>query len=361
VAETVEGVKEVARTIGKPVAVKAQTLAGGRGRAGIVRFADNPEEAGRVASELFGLEHFNERIARVLVEEKVDIAREMYVGITVDSSAKPVMIVSPEGGIEIEEIARDFPEKVTKEYVDPLIGLQDFQVRKLVRRLDLRGDAAAGCAKVIRSLYRLFREHDAILVEINPLALTAAGSLVAIDAKMAVDDSAIYRHGELKEELGKRKAYFVGPELRSALALESGLTAYVELDGSVAVITNGASTGMATMDLMSDMGLQAACFLDVTAYPSVDMMKRALDIVQSNPRAAAILVNILGGGFVRLDVVARGIVEYVKSGRLRLPIVVRLSGVFEDVASDILKEVGIKPFTSTFEAIKEVLRITQRR
>jgi len=357
VAKTPNEAREIAQEIGMPVAVKAQVLAGTRGRSGFIRFADNPNEAEKTALELLGSQFSGSKVASLLVEEKLDIGSELYVAVTVDGAARKfVMIVSPEGGIEIEEIAAKFPEKIIKKHVDPWLGLLDFQIRKLIKGMGLRGEQASAVREVLTLLYDAFKEHDGVLAEINPLVITKGGSVVAVDARLSIDENALDRHPEFKAKFEERKSHLEGAELREWDATRRGVGAYVELDGDIAVLANGASLGMETIDLVSDLSGKPACFCDIGAMVTAELVENSMDLVLSNPRVRVLLFNILGG-LVRCDLVADGIVNHARRRGALVPMVARLSGTLEEQGRNILRGAGVETFDSIFEAVKRVVEM----
>lgn len=330
-----------------PVVLKAQVLVGGRGKAGGIKIAGSPQEARAHAEAILGMTIKGERVRALLVAEAVDIEKEYYLAFTVDRSARRVVAVASEaGGVDIEEVARATPEKIVKAPVDPYLGFQPFQARALGRRLGLTGRTLTEFAGIAYSLYRLLREEDAELAEINPLALTN-GRLVAIDAKLILDDNAAYRHPD-------RPADQEMTELER-MAKEHDLS-YVELEGDIAIIGNGAGLVMSTLDMVAHFGGRPANFLDVGGGASTEAMKQALAIATRKPGVRALFVNIFGG-ITRCDDIARGIVE----NRPSVPMVVRLTGTNEEEGRAILEAQGIRAFTDPVEAAQEVVRLCAGR
>jgi len=355
VAKTPYEAKKIAESIGKPVAIKAQVLTGRRGRAGLIKFSKDPKEVENIASNLLTSQLSGSRVASLLIEEKMDIAKELYVSITIDGAErKIVLITSLEGGMELEEIAVKFPEKIIKEYVDILIGLQGFQIRKLIKKMGIRDQEALTLIRILESLYNVFIENDATLAEINPLVITKEGLVVAVDARLNIDEFVLHRHPKYKAIFEERKNILLDSELREWKAAKSGIGAYVELEGDIGVMSNGASLGMETIDLVSDLGGKLACFCDIGGMLTVEVVENSMDLVLSNPRVQVLLLNILGG-LVQCDVIAEGIVNCIKRQRLKLPIIVRLSGTLEDEGRNILRSVGIEAYDSVFEATKKTI------
>ena len=355
VARTPEEAREIALELGVPVAVKAQVLVGARGRAGGILFADTPDRAEEAARKLLGSELRGVRVHEVLVEEKLPIKRELYLGFTVDRVARSyVAIASPEGGMEIEEVAERSPELIFKHTVDPLLGFRPYHALGLVKRMGYSGRAALELARIFTALYRLATDYDAELTEINPLAETADGRFVAADARLIVDDNALFRHPELAElELPPSEE---GP--REKEAREAGL-GYVELDGDIGIIGNGAGLVMATLDMVALHGGRPANFLDVGGGASAERMAKALDIVLSNPRVKVVFINILGG-ITRCDEVARGILAAMERVEVRKPMVIRLVGTKEEEGRAILERASISVLDSMEEAAKKAVELAGR-
>ncbi|VVB85519.1 Acetate--CoA ligase [ADP-forming] [uncultured archaeon] len=331
---------EAARSLGK-VAIKAQVTAGGRGKAGGIAIAGNEEEAGREAQRILGMSIKGLPVKKVLVEEYKKPQKEMYLGITIDRSARrPIIMASSEGGVDIEEIARSSPGKITRAHIDPLAGLHDYQARKLAFSLD-RGNSDL-IADVVKKLYRVFSDHDCILAEINPLALAESG-VFALDAKMIVDDNALFRQDVEGEE----------PDPLAALAKKNGMS-YVGLDGDIGCIVNGAGLSMATLDMIKQHGGDPANFMDVRAGANEEQVRTALRIVSSNRNVKSILINIFGG-LTRCDEVARAIIGM--RAEIKVPFVIRLAGTNEEEGRSLLEKAGITLATSTEEAARRVMEL----
>ncbi len=329
-----------------PVVIKAQVLVGGRGKAGGVRLASTPQEAGERARAILGMDIKGERVARVLVAEAADIEREYYFAFVTDRAAGRVAaIASGEGGVEIETVARTAPEKIVRAEVDPFLGFPAYQARVVGRRLGFAGAALEEFVRIATALYRLYWTEDADLAEINPLALVG-GHLLCVDAKLVLDDNALYRHAETppNEEM---------TELEAA-ARRAGL-AYVELDGDIAVIGNGAGLVMSTLDLLAHFGGRAANFLDVGGGASAEAMQTALGIVQQKPGVRAVFINIFGG-ITRCDDVARGIVENPP----KVPASIRLTGTNEAQGQQILKDAGIAAGLDPDEGARVAVELARR-
>ncbi|GBD11288.1 Succinate--CoA ligase [ADP-forming] subunit beta [bacterium HR23] len=358
VATTPEEAAAVARSLGGRVVVKAQVHAGGRGKAGGIRLVDTPQQAREAAQALLGRRLVTYQtgpegvpVHKVLVAEAVDIARELYLAVVLDPSARgPAVIASAEGGVEIEEVARRSPEKIHRLAPDPLLGLMPFQGRQLAYALGLPPSLVRPFADTAVGIYRLFVEKDCSLVEINPLAITTDGRLLAVDAKVNLDDDALFRHPDL-EALRDRTQ----EDPLEAAAADADI-AYVRLEGDVGCLVNGAGLAMATLDMVSRVGAQPANFLDVGGGASEEKVQKAFAIILDDPRVKRILVNIFGG-ILRCDVAARGIVSAVRAKGFCPPMVVRMLGTNVQEGRDILRTAGLPvTFVETLQEAAEALR-----
>ena len=346
-AETPEEAERVAAGLNTSnLVVKAQIHAGGRGKGtftngfkGGVKLCTTPAEAGELAEKMLGQTLVTHQtgptgkvVRKVLVVESVDIAREVYVAILMDrASEAPVVVASTEGGVEIERVAEEHPEKIIREPVHPLVGLQPFQALKLGRQLDFRGDQLKAASKLLMNLYNLFVSLDCSLVEINPLVVTKGGEVLALDAKFNFDDNALYRH---KEVLEMRDLYEEDP--REVEASKFRLN-YIGLEGNIACLVNGAGLAMATMDIIKYAGGAPANFLDVGGDASEQQVTEAFKILVADKNVKAILVNIFGG-IMRCDVIAQGIINAVKAVSLPVPLIVRLEGTNVALGKKLLEE-----------------------
>jgi succinyl-CoA synthetase beta subunit len=311
--------RQIAARLDGPVAVKAQVLAGGRSRAGGIALAQGPQKAQAAAERILGTAVRGLPVRRVLVERAADIAQELYLGFVLDRSVRRIVVMaSSRGGVDIEEVARESPESVVRFPLDPFLGLMDFRTRALAFRLELKGNLVREFAAIVRSLHNAFRGYGAMLAEINPLALTGEGRLLALDAKLVLDDSALFRHPELAQ---MREA---AEEPVEREAREQGLS-YIRLEGDIGCLVNGAGLAMATMDLIKLYGGEPANFLDIGGGAPLERIRAALDILLRDRRVRAVLVNIFGG-LTRCDEVARGLLEAMEVARPSAPIVVRLAG-----------------------------------
>lgn len=353
VADTPEAAEEIARRIGGKVVVKAQVHAGGRGKAGGVRLAKDPGEAREHAAAILGMEIKGLPVKRVFVVPAAEIASESYVGVIVDrSSQRPVMMVSPAGGVDIEEVAASTPEKIFRVAIDPRYGLLQHQAMGLA--LELYDDVALArqAARIMLQLYRAFVDAGASLAEINPLITTPSGEVVALDAKISVDDNELDR----KPDIAALRDV-TAEEPAEVKAREAGLS-YIKLDGSVGCCVNGAGLAMATMDLVKFYGGEPANFLDIGGSSSPEKVIVALEIISGDRKVRSILFNIFGG-ITRCDDVARGIVEATKSMKLDRPIVIRLTGTNEDAAVDILKQAGFEALTDMDQAVEQAVKLAK--
>jgi len=342
VASTPEEAREIAKRLSGGAVVKAQIHAGGRGKGGGIRVAKDPEQAFEHARAILGMTLVTPQtgaagriVRKVLVEEALDLDRELYLGVTLDRSRSlPVVIASKSGGMEIEEVAAKDPSAVLREPVDPFLGLFPFQARRLAFALGLAGDSFREGVSLMQALFRAYFETDSTLAEINPLLVTRAGRVLALDAKMTFDDNALFRHPDIKAMRDLEEEDPLEVE-----ASKFGLN-YIKLDGSVGCMVNGAGLAMATMDLVKLAGGEPANFLDVGGGASEEQVKNAFRIILSDQNVRAILINIFGG-IMRCDVIAKGVVAAVREMGLALPVVVRLEGTNVDEGKRILRESGL--------------------
>jgi succinyl-CoA synthetase beta subunit len=351
VASTPEQAEAIARKFGTTVVVKAQVHAGGRGKAGGVKLAKTPEEAKSIAAQILKLTIKGLPVQKVLVTPAADIASEAYVGIIVDRASKrAVFMASPAGGIDIEEVAAKTPEKLLKHPIDPRYGLQGYEAMQLAFFLysDLKQVRAA--AKILQQLYRAFSENGGSLAEINPLVTTPAGEVVALDAKMVIDDN------ELDRLPGIASLRDESAEDSSEVDARKASLTFIKLDGNVGCVVNGAGLAMATMDLVKYYGGEPANFLDIGGSSNPEKVVAALRIITSDPNVKAILFNIFGG-ITRTDDVANGIVTAIKQNPLKVPLVIRLTGTNEEIALKILKQHGLSAMTDMDEAVKKAVAL----
>ncbi|HEX7088326.1 MAG TPA: ADP-forming succinate--CoA ligase subunit beta [Vicinamibacterales bacterium] len=334
---------EIARRLGGGTTViKAQIHAGGRGKGGGVKLAKSPDEAERIARDMIGMTLKTHQtgpegrlVSRVLVEEGLAIARELYLALILDrAAARPVLMASPAGGMEIEEVAAATPELIFKEHIHPGAGLVPFQARKLAFALGLDSAQAAKATRLMLALYETFKDTDASLVEINPLVVTESGDLLALDAKMNFDDNALYRHPDIRElrDLGEEDPLEIEA---SKFSLN-----YIRLDGSIGCMVNGAGLAMATMDIIKLAGGEPANFLDVGGGANAEQIRNAFKILMADKNVKAVLINIFGG-ILRCDVLAAGVIAAVRELEVRVPIVVRMEGTNVEEGKRMLRESGL--------------------
>jgi succinyl-CoA synthetase beta subunit len=361
VAFTVEEAEAAAKAIGGSVVVKAQIHAGGRGKGGGVKVVTGPTEAFEAARKMLGMTLVTHQtgaegrvVQRILVEQGVKIARELYLGLVIDRQSKrPVLMVSPDGGVEIEKVAEETPDRIFKAFIDPALGLQGFQARALAFSLGLSGDQLKQAVKLMMAVYQAFVATDASLLEINPLIVTGGGDLLALDAKMTFDDNALFRHADIQEfrDLGEEDPLEVEA---SKFQLN-----YIKLDGTVGCMVNGAGLAMATMDIIKLAGGEPANFLDVGGGANAEQIKNAFRILTSDAGVKAVLINIFGG-ILRCDILAQGVIAAVKDLGVRVPIVIRMEGTNVELGKQMLKDSGLNFATADDmnEAAKKVVAAT---
>jgi succinyl-CoA synthetase beta subunit len=342
IAHTKQEAREIAERLGGLTVVKAQIHAGGRGKGGGVKLAKTAEQAGELADQMLGMNLITHqtgpegrKVQKVYIEEGLDIRRELYLGIVIDrQTGLPVFMASASGGMEIEEVAAKNPDAILKEYIQPGIGLQAFQARKVAFGLGLEGPLIGEAVAFMIALYRAFEDTDASLAEINPFLVTGDNKVYALDAKMNFDDNALYRHKDIKElrDLNEEDPLEIEASKHSLN--------YIKLDGTVACMVNGAGLAMASMDIIKLAGGSPANFLDVGGGASAEQVERAFRILLSDPSVRAVLINIFGG-IMRCDVVASGVVEAARNLGVQVPIVVRLEGTNVEKGQEILRASGL--------------------
>jgi succinyl-CoA synthetase beta subunit len=366
VAETPEETRRIAEEIGgKAIVIKAQIHAGGRGKGGGIKVVSNPKEAEKAAKEILGMTLVTHQtgptgrlVRKVLVEEGMEIQEELYLGAVIDrSKACPVIMASREGGVEIEEVAAESPEKIVKEWTDPRVGLRAFQANKIGYGLGLEPTQVGKMRNIIIGLYKVFYEKDCLLAEINPLVLTKGGELIALDTKMNLDDNGLFRHKEIAQLRDFNEEAPLEVE-----ASKYNLN-YIKLNGNVGCMVNGAGLAMATMDIIKVVGAEPANFLDVGGGATAEMVKNGFKIIMSDPGVKVVFVNIFGG-ILRCDTLAKGVTEAVREVKVNVPIVVRLEGTNVEEGRRILNESGLN-FTVAFgmkdgaEKVAEALKKAQ--
>ncbi len=342
VTDNPEAVREIAKELGGRVVVKAQIHAGGRGKGGGVKLAKTPDEAVEIAKQIIGMTLVTHQtgpegrlVGKVLIEEALNIDRELYLGITLDRRiGKPVVMASKQGGMEIEEVAAKDPTAIHREAIDPVLGMQPFQARRIAYALGLSGTAFKKCVDFCQKLMKAYIETDASLAEINPLLITKEEDVLALDCKMNFDDNALFRHADIVEmrDLAEEDALEVE-------ASKFGLN-YIKLDGTVGCMVNGAGLAMGTMDIIHHAGGEPANFLDVGGGATAEQVKNAMRIILSDKNVKAILINIFGG-IMRCDRIAEGVVQASKELGLPVPLVVRLEGTNVDLGKEILAKSGL--------------------
>ncbi len=348
VHQNAEGVYHSHHLSGNRVVVKAQVHTGGRGKAGGVRVVDSIAEAYNSTKEILSMTIKGLPVKKVLIEEALHIDKEFYLALTLDRDrACDMVILSAEGGMDIEEVARKSPSALIKIDIHPHLGLEQYQVRELIHSIPLEAAHRVELASVIRKLYKMYMETDATLAEINPLAL-CKDTFIAADAKVVLDDNAFFRHPEFKQLLDlneddplEREAHLRG-------------LAYVRLDGNIGIIGNGAGLVMATLDIISREGGKPANFLDIGGGAKADVVMKSLEVVLMDPNVKGIFINIFGG-ITRCDEVARGITEAIKRLEVKIPLVIKLRGTHDDEGSEILRSAGIVPVTDIIEGARKII------
>jgi succinyl-CoA synthetase beta subunit len=362
VTDNPDEAREIAKRLGGRAVVKAQIHAGGRGKGGAVKLAKDPDEAKELAKKILGMNLVTVQtgpagkiVQKVLIEEALDIDRELYLSITLDrAKGLPSMMVSKSGGMEIEEVAAKDPTAIVREPLDPALGMFPFQARKLAFALGLSGESFKKGVAFMPALFRAYVDTDASLAEINPLLITKSGDVLALDAKMTFDDNAMFRHADIKamRDLSEEDPLEVE-------ASKFGLN-YIKLEGTVGCMVNGAGLAMATMDLVKLAGGEPANFLDVGGGANEEQVKNAFRIILSDKNVRAVLINIFGG-IMRCDIIANGVVAAVKEMGLSLPVVVRLEGTNVDQGKQILRDSGLKitPADGLADGAKKVVEATR--
>ena len=352
VAFTPAEAREVAERLGGRVVVKAQIHAGGRGKGGGVKVAANAGEAEQAGQALIGMTLVTpqtgpegRRVSRVLVEEALDVERELYLGLLIDrAAARPIVMASAAGGMEIEQVAADTPERILREEIDLAAGLSAFQGRRLAFGLGLTGPTVAMAVRVMQAAYAVFHENDASLVEINPLVVTASGAVLALDGKVSLDDNALFRHPEL------RHLRDLAEEEELEIEASKHALNYIRLDGTIGCMVNGAGLAMATMDIIKLAGGAPANFLDVGGGASAEQIRNAFRILMSDANVKAVLINIFGG-ILRCDVLAAGVIAAVEELAVTAPVVIRMEGTNVERGKQMLRDSGLN-FT-TADAMDE--------
>jgi succinyl-CoA synthetase beta subunit len=353
VAATADEAKTIAEELGSRVVIKAQVLVGGRGKAGGIRLAKTPEEAREVATQILSMEIKGLPVRKVLVDEAAGIEKEIYLGVTNDRTArKPVMMASAAGGVEIEEVAKNTPEKIIKVYLHPLLGLQDYQSRDLAVGIDLPKEHWRTFGKIAHGLWRAFIDCDATLAEINPLVITSDNNLSALDGKMVIDDNALFRHNDLAEMRD------LDVEAPSEIEARKYGLSYIKLDGNIGCMVNGAGLAMTTMDIIKLYGGEPANFLDICGGASAEKVAAALRIILSDPNVKAVLFNVFGG-ITRGDEVAHGILAALNEVKTHVPMVTRLVGTNAEEGRQILANAEMITAQTLAEAAEKSVAVAK--
>jgi succinyl-CoA synthetase beta subunit len=349
VATTPDEAGAIAVRFGRPVAIKAQVHTGGRGKAGGIKLANNAEAARTISKQILGMDINGHVVNKVLVVPGVQIEHEFYLGVVLDRPKRQVLIMaSAEGGVDIEEVARERPEKIIREHADPSLGLHAYQAREIGFKLGIPAEKIAGFAGIALNLYNAYVDEDASLAEINPLILTKEGEWLALDSKMSFDDNALFRHA------GHEDLRDLAEENATELEARRHGISFVKLDGNIGCIVNGAGLAMATMDAVKLHGGEPANFLDVGGGASADQVATAFRLVTADPHVRAILINIFGG-ITRGDVVAQGIREALDQVAVNVPIVVRLTGTNAEEGQRLLAQSGLAAVDSMDDAAQQVV------
>lgn len=347
VAVTPQEAAQVAEELASRVVIKAQVLVGGRGKAGGIRLAKTPKETAEMATQILAMDIKGLPVRKVLVDEAAQIDKEIYLGITNDRAArKPVMMASAAGGVDIEEVARENPEKIIKIHIDPLLGLRDYQAWDIAAGIDLPREHWRGFGQIARGLWDAYIASDATLAEINPLVITADNHLLAVDGKMVIDDNALFRH----PDLGEMRDLDV--EAASEIEARKYGLSYIKLDGNIGCMVNGAGLAMTTMDIIKLFGGEPANFLDIGGGAGEDKVAAALRIILSDPNVKAVLLNVFGG-ITRGDEVARGILAALQEVKTVVPMVIRLVGTNADEGRQILADANMITANTLAEAAQK--------
>lgn len=351
VAATADEAKQIAKELGSRVVIKSQVLVGGRGKAGGIRLARSPEEAGDLAGQILAMEIKGLPVRKVLVDEAADIETEIYFGITNDRAArKPVMMASAAGGVDIEEVARENPEKICKVHIDPLLGLRDYQARDIAAGIDLPREHWRQFIQMAHGLWKAYVECDATLAEINPLVITGDNKLLAVDGKMLIDDNALYRQSTLADMRD------LDVEAPSEIEARRYGLSFIKLDGNIGCMVNGAGLAMTTMDIIKLFGGSPANFLDIGGGASSEKVAAALRIILSDPNVKAVLFNVFGG-ITRGDEVARGIIAALNEVKTGVPMVIRLVGTNAEEGRRILADAQMITAETLADAAKKAVAV----
>jgi succinyl-CoA synthetase beta subunit len=353
IASSAKEAKQISEELGGKVVIKSQVLVGGRGKAGGIRLAKTNKEAEEYATEILGMEVKGIPVRKVLVDEAVSISKEIYLSIANDrNSQKPILMASSAGGIDIEETAFKTPEKIIKRTIDPMIGLRDYQLRDIAISIDLDRKYWKSFSEIISALWRLYVDTDATIVEINPLVITADEKLIALDAKVVLDDNAMFRHSDLAEMRD------IDEEAPAEVEGRKFGVVFIKLDGNIGCLVNGAGLAMATMDIIKLLGGTPANFLDIGGGASSEKVVAAFRIILSDPNVKAILINVFGG-ITRCDEVAKGILGAMKLIKPEIPVIVRLVGTNRDEGMKMLEGSNLITADSLYSAAKIAIEQSQ--
>jgi len=351
VTTNAEQARLIAESISGSCVIKAQVLSGGRGKAGGIRVAKTSQEARELATYIMGMTIHEMKVHKVLVEEAVRINREIYIAITIDRElAVPVIIASSAGGIDIEETAEESPDSIFRLEINPVLGVQAFHARRLAGLLDIPREQDRTFLNLVSMLWKAFTDNDALLVEINPLVITEKQHLLALDAKMEIDENALFRHPELAESRDLEMEDNIETEAR-----KFGLS-YIRMPGSVGCLVNGAGLAMVTMDLIKASGGEPANFLDVGGGASSEKVAAALKIILSDLNIKSVLINIFGG-ITRCDEVAKGVLSIIKELKVTIPVIIRLEGTNADIASLLLKDADVRLCNTLIDAAQTAVKL----
>ncbi len=354
VAATAEAARQIAQELGGRAVIKAQVLVGGRGKAGGIKVAKDPNEAEQLATQILKMEIKGLPVRKVLVDEAASIETEIYLGITNDRAArKPVMMASAAGGVDIEEVARTNPEKIIKAHIDPLLGLRDYQTRDIAAGIDLPRELWRDFNAIALALWRAYSENDATLAEINPLIINKDRKLVALDGKMLIDDSALFRHADLAELRDVDEEAAAETEAR-----KYGLS-YIKLDGNIGCMVNGAGLAMTSMDVIKLFGGEPANFLDIGGGAAADKVAAAMKIILTDPHVKAVLFNIFGG-ITRCDEVAKGILVAMDEVKPKIPMVVRLVGTNAEEGRKLLENAKMITAETLADAAQKAVKAAKK-
>ncbi len=355
VASTPEEARKIAEELGGRVVVKSQVLVGGRGKAGGIKLAKTPKEVEKIVAKILSMEIKGLPVRKVLIDEAVEIAKEIYVGVTNDRAArKPVFMASSAGGVDIEEVASKTPEKIVKVHIDPILGLQNYQILNLAIGIELPRDNWPQFNQIAHGLWEAYKNYDATLAEINPMVITNEGELLAVDGKMVIDDNALFRHTDLED------ARDLDIEAEAEIEAQKYDLTYIKLEGEIGCMVNGAGLAMATMDIIKHFGGEPANFLDIGGGANEDRVATALRIILRDPNVKAVLINIFGG-ITRCDLVAKGILEAITEIQPEVPLIVRLVGTNEQEGRALLRDAEMSTAESLADAAEMAVSAVNER